>query len=250
MNNKIKCFIFSWKGQYENACKLENQLKDLVDVTVINSEDENTPDHWVNIGNECYFSSQFKKALSLFDAEKYDFFFHVQADASSDQWENILKSAENSFEKYNWGVFAPNVDDTFYISARTDLFNVEENLTVVANTDNTCWIIHKDFINKLKQNINLMDGNELGWGWDLLICAFAHIDKRYVIRDYNYTISHPPSSNYKKDQAEREMLEMFEKTTDELRATIYFMKVDIRHLLNHYGVAENPSVFVYDTENV
>lgn len=250
MNEKIKCFIFSWKGQYDNAVKLESQLKNLVDVTVINSDDDNKPEHWVNIGNECYFSEQFKTALNLFDEEKYDFFFHVQADASYEDWESILNSAKDSFEKYNWGVFAPNVDDTFYIGERTDLFSLKDDLMVVANTDNTCWIVHKDMIYLMKENIDLMENNQLGWGWDLLICAFAHIEKRYVIRDYKFTVNHPLSSGYKKDQAEQEMFEMFEKTADRLRKMIYFIKVQPAMLLDYYGIhkPKNDNVFVYDTE--
>lgn len=243
---KIKCFIFSWKGQYENALKLEKQLSPIVDVTIVNSDDDNKPENWVNIGNECYFSDQFKSALSLFDSEQYDFFFHVQADASYGDWEAILKSAETSFEKYNWGVFAPNVDDTFYISERTDIFDLENNLKVVATTDNTCWFIHKDILNEMKNNLHFMEQNQLGWGWDLLICAFSHLEKRKVIRDYNFTVNHPKSTGYRKEEAEEEMQEMFNKTEGELKQTLYLIKVHPQLLNNYYGNHNN--VFIYNTE--
>jgi hypothetical protein len=63
------CFIFSWKGQFANAINLEEQLAPFVDnLVVINSDDDNKPEHWINIGNECYFSDQFKKALKVADA--------------------------------------------------------------------------------------------------------------------------------------------------------------------------------------
>ena len=71
---KILCFIFSWKGQFEKAKQLEKQLSPFVDTYVVNSEDENAPDKWINIGNECYFSDQFRTALGLFDDSKYDCF--------------------------------------------------------------------------------------------------------------------------------------------------------------------------------
>lgn len=254
MNNKIKCFIFSWKGQYENALNLEKQLSPLVDVEVINSDDDNKPEHWVNIGDQCYFSEQFRVALSLFDSENYDFFFHVQADASYDDWSSILDSAKYSYEKYNWGVFAPNVDDTYYVSSRTDVFPIEEPYRVVANTDNTCWFVHKDMIKAINSNLDLMEDNELGWGWDLLICAFAHINKRYVIRDYSRTVKHPYSSGYKKDQAEQEMIDMFNKTNGDLKIVLYHMKMDPTFFLKVYGVepevknASGNEILIYDTE--
>ena len=143
---KIQCFIFNWKGQYENALKLEKELKNYVDVIVVNSDDEHKLEHWKNIGDEYYFSAQFRVALNLFDPKKYDCFWHIQSDASSDQFKQIIDSAKNSFEKYKWGVYAPNVDDTFYIPSRTDIIDIENGLKLVATTDNTCWFIHKDFM--------------------------------------------------------------------------------------------------------
>lgn len=243
---KVKCYIFSWKGQYNNALRLENQLKGLVDVTVINSDDDNKPEHWINIGNECYFSEQFQVALVDFDSDEYDVFLHIQADASFDDFESIINSAKTSFEKYNWGVYAPNVDDTFYIPQRTDVFDLDDGLKVVATTDNTCWFIHKDMIEELKENLYLMEGNELGWGWDLLICTFAHLNNRKVIRDYNYTVNHPPSTGYKKEQAENEMFEMYQKCPDKIKECVYYIKTNPL-LINKYYNNSVPDVFIYDT---
>ena len=248
---KIQCFIFNWKGQYENTLKLEKELKNYVDVVVVNSDDEHKFEHWKNIGNEYYFSAQFRIALNLFDPEKYDCFWHIQSDASSDQFKQIIDSAKNSFEKYKWGVYAPNVDDTFYIPSRTDIIDIENGLKLVATTDNTCWFIHKDFIQEMIENLNLMSTNELGWGWDLLICAFSHIKQRKVIRDYNFTIHHPPSTGYKKDQAEEEMQEMYSKCPDNLKQIIYCIKVKPIELAKLYGftssIVNNDEIIIYDT---
>lgn len=245
---RIKCFIFSWKGQYKNALRLEEQLSPYVDIAVINSDDDNTPDHWHNIGNECYFSDQFRTALDLFDDTKYDFFWHVQSDASYDDWNSIIESAKKSYEKYGWGVYAPNVNDTYYISERTDMFDIGDNLKVVADTDNTCWMVHKDIIAEMKNNLALMETNHLGWGWDLLICAFSHLKRKYVIRDYNYEIKHPVGTGYKKEQAEDEMAEMFHKCNDLLKSIIYDMKMNHKQLNAIYGKEEmKNNIFVYDT---
>jgi len=252
---KILCLIFSWKGQYKNALKLEKQLLDSnISTMVINSDDDNQPENWINIGNECYFSDQFRKALEIFNNLDYDFLWHIQADASYDDWDSIIESAKSSYQKYNWGVFAPNVDDTFYISERTDVFDLEDDLKLVATTDNTCWIIHKDMIKQINDNISLMEDNHLGWGWDLLLCSFAHIQKRLVIRDYKFTVNHPPSTGYKKDIAEQEMFDMFNKCPDEIRKSIYFIKQSPNNILSYYDidlpktVSPVTSGFVYDTE--
>lgn len=247
----ILCFIFSWKGQYQNARKIESQLKDVVDIKVINSDDDNTPENWINIGNECYFSDQFRTALMEFDSDKYDAIWHIQADAWYDDFPKILESAKTTFQTTNWGVYAPNVDDTFYIPERTDVAALNDALMVVGTTDNTCWFIHKDIIQTLNENLHLMESNQLGWGWDLLLCGYSHIAKRKVIRDYTYKIYHPSSTGYKIQQAEDEMRIMFGKCPPQLQETIYLIKSNPRNLIKYYSDIVAPKgsgFFVFDTE--
>jgi len=245
---KILCFIFSWKGQYTNAINLEEQVAPFVDhLVVINSDDDNKPKHWINIGNECYFSDQFRKALEVANNYEYDVLWHIQADASYDDLQSIVNAAKKTKEKYDWGIYAPNVDDTFYIPERTDVFNLENNLKVVATPDNTCWMITKDLIDKMSSNLHLMETNQLGWGWDLIICGLAHIEQKKVIRDYNFTVNHPKSTGYKKEQAEIEMAQMFVKCPDNLKEAIYYIKVEPKSLSKFYGVKVSPHVFSYNT---
>lgn len=245
---KIKPFIFNWNGQYQNTLLLENQLKDLNPI-IINSDDNNTLEHWVNIGNECYFSDQFRKALELFDDSEYDFLWHIQADASYDNWQEILDSAKKTFEKYNWGVYAPNVNDTFYTSQKTDVHELENNIKIVGTPDNTCWIIHKDFIRLMKDNLSLMKDNTLGWGWDLIICGFSHLESRPVIRDYSFTVKHPPSTGYKKEIAEKEMMEMYLHCPEKLKEAIYYIKMSPNKLTKYYGIEppKEENILIYRT---
>lgn len=245
----ILCLIFSWKGQYENALKLEKELSKYANTLVINSDDDNKEDRWVNIGNECYFSDQFRTALDIFNKSESNVLLHIQADASFDgDWKNIIDSAKDSFVKHNWGVYAPNVDDTFYISQRTDITTVESNLRLVATTDNTCWFVHKDIIEDMNANLHLMESNRLGWGWDLLICSFSHLRKRPVIRDYSFKINHPASTGYMKEQAEQEMFDMFEKCQNEVKRTIYLIKVHPTQISNYYNTESN-DIIIINTEN-
>jgi hypothetical protein len=242
----ILYFVFSWKGQYENAKEWEMKLLPYGKVVVINSDDDNEEIGWVNIGNECYFSDQFKKALEIYQENTdIDAICHIQADASFDDFGKIIESAKITFGEYHWGVYAPHVDDTFYTSDRTDVFDLKDGLAVVATTDNTCWFIHKDMINTMIENIHLMEGNHLGWGWDLLICSFAHLKERKVIRDYNFIIDHPASTGYMKDQAEQEMQDMFIKCGNDLKEVIYYIKMQPKTLTKYYNIKND--VIVYDT---
>lgn len=251
----IQGFVFSWKGQYQNAIDLESQLKKLVDTIVINSDDTlvNSEDisDWIHLDDSCYFSDQFKKALELFDDTKYDALCHIQADVSSDSWKEILESAQETYEKYQWGIYAPNVVDSFYVPVNTDVFDLEDKIRVVATPDCSAWIIHKDFIQEMKKNLFLMENNKFGWGWDLIISGLSHLKHRPVIRDYRFTVNHPPSTGYKKNDAEQEMIKMIRSCPTMLQEIIVMIKTNHRNIAELYGVdnrePEEENVFVYDT---
>lgn len=243
---KILCFVFSWKGQYENAVHLEKQLSPLVDkLYVVNSDDDNTPEHWINIGNECYFSDQFRKALEIAKEEDYDVFWQICADISSDNWKEIIDSSKNCKKEFDWGIFAPNVKESFFIASRTDVLKLENNLAIVGCTDELCWMIDKSIIDILMQNLYLMEKNKYGWGWDLICCGLSHMMKKRVIRDYNYTVIHPYSSGYQKQEAEEEMMEMFSRCTLDLRKTIYLLKQQPWNLTQLYSSKPSENSFFY-----
>lgn len=213
---KIDAFIFNWPRQFENTKILEAQLSKVLDkVTVINSDDDNSLPHWVNIGNESYFTAQFFKALELFDG---DVMFHIQADASHNDWQGIVSSAKDCFANNNCGIYAPNVDFTGWISNRVDVKNVEpisNNLKHVTITDCTCWFINKTIIEEFKSNlINCFTDNKYGYGIDITMSAISYNKKMQVIRDYNYTIQHPRGTAYNSLAANQMMRDSFSKIKD------------------------------------
>lgn len=231
----IQPFIFNWKGQFDKTCEKEEQLKKIFDkVIVINSDDGNEKPDWVNIGDECYFTEQFLKAVEIFDG---DVLFHIQADASYDDFERLVEDAEKYYLEYDWGVYAPNVDYTWYTSQNTDIQSLESshsNIKMVADPDCTCWFIHKDIINEFKNRNIDMTNQKMGWGIDLAICSLSFINKRPVIRDYSHTIDHPPGTNYNKERAAKEMGELWQRLDDDMKIAISYIKGDRENLRKYF----------------
>lgn len=227
---KFHSFIFNWKGQYEKAKHKESQLKTLgLKVTVINSDDTVAmlEPEWIHVGEASYFTAQFLEAVKRFDG---DVFFHVQADASYEDWGRLLEDAQKYYAKYNWGIYAPNVDYTWYEPKLTDIpqvvFRDDSNLRLVACPDCTCWFIHKDIIDQFKDRKIDMSACHMGWGWDIILPGISYLKQRLVLRDYAHTIQHPRGTGYNTEQAEKEMFELFRSLPDDLRTVFSYIKGD------------------------
>jgi len=224
---RLHTFIFNWRGQYEKTKEKISQFALLnITPTIINSDEAHNDEGWVNLGESAYFTDQFIKALELFDG---DVLFHIQGDASYNDLGNLIRDAEETFSTYGWGIYAPNVDYTWYDATRTDINSIQlrdKKMKVVACPDCTCWFIHKDIIDDFKNSNIDMSPYKMGWGWDLILPALAFLRRRIVIRDYYHTIDHPPGTNYNKEQAEREMAAFFNSLPDELKLVIHWIKND------------------------
>jgi hypothetical protein len=164
--------------------------------------------------------------------------FHIQADASYSNWAEIYAGAEECFDTYNWGIYAPNVNYTWYDSSRTDLtsFELDEpHYKMVANPDCTCWFIHKDIINEAKNRGVDFAPYQMGWSFDIVYTALGYINKRPVIRDYRYTIDHPPGTNYNKTQAEKEMYTLYASLPTDIQQAFRSIKQDKEQLAQYYA---------------
>jgi GR25 family glycosyltransferase involved in LPS biosynthesis len=207
---KIDAFIFNWRGQLQKTLKTESELRKIFNkVTVINSDDDNKFDHWINIGEDAYFAAQFLKALELFDG---DILFHVQGDVAYDNWSALVENAKLYYKKYKYGVYAPNIDYTYWDSQKVDLDSfgeTDEKLKLVSMTDCSCWFINKEIINeyKIKYSDNFKK-NKYGFGADLINCAISFQKAMPVIRDYEHTVDHPCFMGYNWHDANR-MLEEY-----------------------------------------
>src|SRR5262245_9350527 len=107
----LHCFIFTWRGHEAAARRLEQVLSPLVRTSVINSEEHLTAryPHWIHVGEEAYFSAQWRRAVELFDG---DLLFHIQADAAFDDFERLFDRAVRLVRQHDLGVYEPNVDFT------------------------------------------------------------------------------------------------------------------------------------------
>ncbi len=221
----IQPFIFNWNKQFDKTCAIEDSLSKIFDkVTVINSDDNNTKDSWIDLGDDAYFSDQFRKALELFDG---DILMHVQGDVTYDNWEKLVEDARTYFDYYDAGIYAPNVDYSWFSSENTDIDSIQadhENIKMVACTDETVWFIRKEIIQEMiDRNIDFSN-NKMGWGWDLVLSSICFVNGRPVIRDYNHTIDHPLGTNYNKDVAGKEMQEVWKTLDDELKTAFALIK--------------------------
>src|SRR6056300_498070 len=107
----IEAVIFNWKGKYENTCKLVDQVKGIVeDVLVINRDQENQKQDWINVFDSCYFSDLFKFCLKFRNTDKI--LFHIQGDVSYAKWEQLVEDAVFYMNEYNAGIYYPIVENT------------------------------------------------------------------------------------------------------------------------------------------
>ena len=203
----IQPFIFTWPGQTVEPT-LSQLSSALGRVTVINSD--KPVEGWVNLGSEAYFTEQFLTALKLFDG---DIFFHVQADATSQEWTPIIERARMLNERYGWDNFAPLVDYTYHTKTICEL---EPNVYSVPVNDCTCWMLHARLIERYLALDVDWSVNRFGWGHDLVMAALAD----NVIRDHTYTVHHPRHTGYPRKLATSQLNAMLALLPEDVRAKI------------------------------
>lgn len=238
--NSIEPFIFNWKGKFENTCLIESHLKKIFNkVSVINSDQENKKDEWINVFDSCYFSDLFKFCLKFRDQNKT--LLHIQGDVFYSNWSELINDAIFFMNYYNAGIYYPIVENTEWMEDRiTSVQGAKtehENIKVIANGDETVWFIRPEILNLLtSQSLHqAFEGNKFGWGWDIVLCAISFINHMPAIRDSNHFINHPKSTNYDKALAIKEYEAMQEKLPREIQDFIYHTtKTGKRYLFRKY----------------
>ena len=105
---------------------------------------------------------------------------------------------------------------------------------MVANTDCTCWFIHKDIINEAKNRGVNFAPYKMGWSFDIVYPALSYMLKRPVLRDYSHTIQHPAGTNYNKEQAEWEMRSLYLSLPADIQEAFGYIKTDKTKLYKYY----------------
>lgn len=206
----IQPFIFNWPGQTNAAKATYAQLRQHgYNPIVINSDPEYQPFDWINLGNTAWFSHQWNLATDLFTG---DILFHIQADATYNNWNQLIQDAEKYLDKYNWGIYSPRFQDNGHYVPLQGWHCEDENILAVPNPDCTCWFLHKDIIqawNTLKHSLHL-ENNKYGWGIDCIMCALSWQQNRIVLRDFAHEVFHKPGRGYDSSHANTLMYNMFQ----------------------------------------
>lgn len=201
---KIHPFIFCWKGQTANAINLEQIFLQIFgNVTVINSGENSRRENWIDIGNDAYFAEQFSTACDIFNG---DIMLHVQADVTFNDWRSVVDSAIYYYSLYSYGIYAPNINYTAYTSDYVDIScaNKTGSLKNVLLTDCSAWFLDKSVINFFKKKyLKSFLGTKYGWGICSCLSCIAHLQNKPVLRDYNFTLSHPKSTGYPAEDAQK-----------------------------------------------
>lgn len=237
----IQPFIFNWKNRFEKTCAIEESLNKIFDkVIIINSDDDNTKDGWVNLGDDAYFSAQFTKALELFGGDK-KVLLHIQGDTEYTDWEKLIHDARKYYNLYEWGVYAPDVNNVWYTSENTDIEGIvseDPGIKMVACTDETVWFIHRDiiedFYKRNLQDIMTPEKMKMGWGWDLVMNGISFLIGRPVIRDYNHQIKHEQGTNYNKEIAGNEMVNLWNSLPNDLKECVSYIKGDREKIIKYF----------------
>ena len=237
----IQPFIFNWRGKFEKTCAIEDSLKKIFgEVTVINSDEENTRPGWVQLNDYAYFTKQFITALDLLKPDK-KVLMHCQGDTVFDNYEELVKDARKYYNSYEWGIYAPDVTNIWYYPKNTDIYGLQsedENIKMVACSDETVWFIHRDIIDDYYEReldkVMTHENMKMGWGWDLIFNAMSIVKGRPVIRDYNHQIQHDKGTNYNKNIAVKEMVKLVEGIQPDLREVISYIKGDREKLIKYF----------------
>jgi hypothetical protein len=213
---KIQNFIFTWNQFVPNAIDIESKISKYGKTTVVNSNVNEKRDHWINL-NDGYFAEQWNALVSNIDSDT-DFIFHIQADATVDDFDKLYSRFYNTVSKYDVGIYSPNVHYTDHRYNKNLLTKLEENVYEVPNTDCTCWFINNKLINsKLIYDIQT---NKIGYGADWYYAAESIMQHKYVLRDYTFTVNHPHHKNYDNNKAQESLSVWINEQSDNIKEEI------------------------------
>ena len=235
---KIHLFVISWTGKREAAEAIVASASRADFRTVIYSNASESPEEgtgeWVSVPNAWFFGRKFERALEAFHPEA-DIFLLVQADAVLADWNRVIDRCREAFRDETVGVWAPQVDYTFFTDARVVLRPSKVGW-VVAQTDGIVFSFRRSTAERLK-NLDYSVCN-LGWGIDWAAIVHAHTEGREAHRDTHIHVHHPKGSGYDPAIAHAQMRALLRQLT--VAEQDHFVALE-RFALRPLGVSLGPS---------
>jgi hypothetical protein len=265
----IAIFVFLWNTKDKsNVLEIFESLhRSNKYCYVLDATEENSPDHpnWIKVDAQYYFKDKFIKALELFNQTKAKLFLHIQGDTYFHNWKYFISKLHMSFIKYNFGVYAPLVENVCnnhqVVASRItkDDKSLDSSIYHVNLVDETVWSVDRYLIEIFLNNktiFSAFEDNYYGWGFDEVFCALSYMNQKNVILDMDIRISHDISSGYDKTQANLMYRDMQKKLPDDLVNHINFLQSKrpvsnpkkikefyVNHIINkdfdHYKYSQN-----------
>jgi hypothetical protein len=194
--NDINIYIFCWKKVVENSVALYEEISKVCPNTFVINCDENTQmdqdkiKH-IQLDDSYYYGGQFETAIKETPIGR------VVACITGDvspvaNWGSIIQKAVDAFNTGKVGVFAPDVDYTFWTKKKRALW---ANLWEVENTDCTIWFIHPSIIEVMRP-FPFKKICNLGWGADTVVNIECNTQNLLIARDYSEKVIHPHETGY------------------------------------------------------
>lgn len=189
----MKTFIISWKGQHEKASQIAETIsKTDKNVTIVFSDPDqdfifNNSFNVIRRPNDLFWEDKFKSCL---DSAGDDGILFIHADCDCDDWEFLVKRCNDVINKHtDLGVWAPEIDGTFYNLSASEIFKIKKSkLVFAALTDGIVFYISPFIVNRMRQ-INY-GTNKFGWGINGLCCSASHINNKLVVIDTSVNVLH------------------------------------------------------------
>lgn len=204
----IYVHIFSWKHVTANALELYRRVAPHFPQTFFINCDENTPiapetisgDRVLQLDDRYYYGGQFNTALKNTPEGKILACIVGDVEPAAD-WAAIAARAVAAFNAHPIGIYAPNVDYTWWTMRNA---HIAGDLYEVPNTDCTCWFLHPKLTGRLRIFDYYLLSN-LGWGIDAMYCKEAVKRRMHIARDYGVMVRQPRGTAYDQTKARSQM---------------------------------------------
>lgn len=223
----IHAMILNWPRQTKNAEVLYAAVAPYVArCDVVNSDIEADRPGWINIGDGWGTAQWIAMRQNLSE----DTLLSLYADVRVTNAADIIADAIRNMQIYPIGVYAPNIEGTYWRFDERTLPHIAGRLCHVPQTDGMMLFTRR----RLVEAIPTLDAsiNKIGYGIDPTIIALAYQRRLWVCRDYAHTVFHPPGSAYSHREAGRQSDAMLSTYPEPIRTDTRSVIRDVWEAMN------------------